>query len=127
MSNIVLDASAILAIVNAEKGTTEAMNYLKQGIMSTINFSETVYCLSRVNLSFAEARFIIKGLVSDIILFDEDQAYLTAEFKITTQKFGFSLGDCACLALAKLRHLPVVTADQAWKEMDLGIKIIMIR
>ena len=95
--------------------------------MSTINFSESVDCLNRANLSIDESRHIVKDLLSEIIPFDEDQACLATEFKILTKKLGLSLGDCACLALAKLRNFAVITADLAWKEIDLGPKIIFIR
>jgi ribonuclease VapC len=127
MSNIVFDASAIIAIINDEVGGKEVISYLKNGVMSAVNFSESVAFLNRASLSIDEARQIIKDLLADIILFDEDQAYLAAELKSSTKKFGLSLGDCACLALAKLRNLPVITADRAWKEVDLGIKIIFLR
>lgn len=127
MNSIVFDASAIIAIINDEVGGKEIINHLKHGIMSAVNFSESIHCLGRVNLSIIEARHIIKDLLSEIIFFDEEQACLAAELKILTKKHGFSLGDCACLALAKLRHLPVITADRAWKEIDLGIEIMFIR
>lgn len=40
---------------------------------------------------------------------------------------AFSLGDRACLALAMELKLPVVTADRAWIDLDLGIDICVIR
>lgn len=127
MTNIVFDASAIIAVVNDEVGGKEIFNYLKHGIMSTVNFSESINCLQRANISIPEAKEIVKDLLSEIILFDEEQASLTAEFKTATKKYGLSLGDCACLALAKIRDLPVITADRAWGNINLGIKVILIR
>ena len=50
-----------------------------------------------------------------------------ASFDEVTKQHGLSLGDRACLALAKLRNLPVLTADTIWKELDLGVKIKLIR
>jgi PIN domain nuclease of toxin-antitoxin system len=41
--------------------------------------------------------------------------------------FGLSLGDRACLALARMRRLPAVTADRAWARLDLGIAIELVR
>jgi ribonuclease VapC len=41
--------------------------------------------------------------------------------------YGLSLGDRACLALAMELKLPVVTADRAWIDLDLGIDICVIR
>lgn len=127
MSKFVFDASAVLAVINDEIGGKEITTYLKHSIMSAVNFSELVNCLARANISIHEARNIINDLLSEIIFFNEEQACLTAEFKIATKKYGFSLGDCACLALGKLHNVPVITADRVWKEVDLGLKIVLIR
>lgn len=127
MSNIVFDASAIIAIINDEVGSKEIISYLKRGIISSVNFSESVSFLNRANLSILEARQITKDLLLEVIVFDEEQACLAAEFKGLTNKYGLSLGDCACLALAKSRNLPAITADRAWKDIDLGVKVILIR
>jgi len=127
MSNIVFDASAAIAVINDEIGSNIVIDHLKHSVISTVNFSESVAILNRANISITEARDILKDLFSEIVLFDEDQACLAAEFKIASKKYGLSLGDCACLALAKLRNLAVVTADRAWTELNFGIKIILIR
>jgi ribonuclease VapC len=41
--------------------------------------------------------------------------------------YGLSLGDRACLALALTRGEPAVTADRQWAQLDLGIRIELIR
>ena len=46
MSNIVFDASAIIAIINDEVGSKEIISYLKRGIISSVNFSESVSFLN---------------------------------------------------------------------------------
>jgi ribonuclease VapC len=46
---------------------------------------------------------------------------------LPTMPSGLSLGDRACLALARLRDLPAVTADRAWAKLDLGIPIEVVR
>jgi PIN domain nuclease of toxin-antitoxin system len=43
------------------------------------------------------------------------------------QPFGLSLADRACLALAKQRGLPVLTADRIWQTLDLGVAVVLIR
>lgn len=127
MNKIVFDASAVLAIINDEIGGNEVMHHLKQGVMSTINFSEAIAVLGRANISISEARDLIGDLFSEIVLFDEEQACLAAEFKINSKKYGLSFGDCACLALAKVRGLAVLTADRGWKEINLGVNVVFIR
>jgi PIN domain nuclease of toxin-antitoxin system len=44
-----------------------------------------------------------------------------------TRSAGLSVGDRACLGLAKELDLPVVTADRMWASLDLGIEIELIR
>jgi PIN domain nuclease of toxin-antitoxin system len=127
MNKIVFDASAVIAAINGEAGKVEIIKYLKRGVISTVNFSESVSYLSRANLSSVEARNIVKDLIAEVIDFDEAQACLAAEFKIATKQYGFSLGDCACLALAKLNGWPVLTADKAWAKADLGVEVRLIR
>jgi PIN domain nuclease of toxin-antitoxin system len=40
---------------------------------------------------------------------------------------GHRLGDRACLALARERRIPALTADRAWRRLDLEIEIETIR
>lgn len=46
---------------------------------------------------------------------------------MTTKEFGLSLGDRACLALAGIKNLPVVTADKQWDKLKTDFKIIQLR
>ncbi len=40
---------------------------------------------------------------------------------------ALSMGDRACLGLALATGLPVVTADRAWRKLDLGIEVRTLR
>ncbi len=44
-----------------------------------------------------------------------------------TKAHGLSFGDRACLALAKSRKLTVLTTAKAWQELELGVKVQLIR
>jgi PIN domain nuclease of toxin-antitoxin system len=44
-----------------------------------------------------------------------------------TRAAGLSLGDRACLALARERRIPALTADRAWSHLQLGIEIQTVR
>jgi ribonuclease VapC len=59
--------------------------------------------------------------------FDRELAVGAAALLRPTTRFGLSLGDRACLALAALRDLPAVTADRAWAKLDLGIRVEVVR
>ena len=59
--------------------------------------------------------------------FDASHALTAASFRPATRQFDFSFADRACLATAALAKAPVLTADQDWTKVDLGIKIVLIR
>jgi ribonuclease VapC len=46
---------------------------------------------------------------------------------VATKRYGLSLGDRACLALAIERKAKVYTTDRNWKNLDLGIAVEVIR
>jgi PIN domain nuclease of toxin-antitoxin system len=62
-----------------------------------------------------------------VVDFTKRQSLFTAQFWPQTKQYGLSLGDRACLALAKERELPVLTTDRVWSKLNLGIKIEVVR
>jgi len=44
-----------------------------------------------------------------------------------TQRYGLSLGDRSCLALALTLNVPVYTTEQAWRNLKVGVPIHVIR
>jgi len=47
--------------------------------------------------------------------------------RASTRRFGLSLGDRACLALAQQLQAPVLTTDRVWERLDIGVPIVVIR
>jgi ribonuclease VapC len=62
-----------------------------------------------------------------IMPFTADDAEQTAELFSRTRHLGPSLGDRACLGLARRLGRPALTADRAWLEADLGVEVRAIR
>lgn len=54
-------------------------------------------------------------------------ARLTSVLRAVTRRYGLSLGDRACLALAMREQSRVLTADRAWLKLHLGVDIAVIR
>ena len=124
---VVLDSSAILAVLLYEAGNQIVAPLLAGGYVSTLNLSEV------------HARMLRRGTSPDIIWkrilslncvacpFTPDYARVAAELISATRPFGLSLGDRACLALAMERKAKVYTTDKAWQSLSLGIEIEVIR
>jgi ribonuclease VapC len=123
----ILDASALLAMLNGEPGGASVEPYLMGAGISSVNWSEVIQKLlaKKVITTGMQEDFQKLGLM--ILPFTTEQAELAASLWTTTQSIGLSLGDRACLALAMTLNLPVVTADRAWKALNLTISVQMIR
>ena len=127
MSDYVLDASALLALLNAEKGADLVQDVLPRAVLSAINLAEIVTRLVAVGMPENEIQEALTLLGLKIIPFVEEEAFQSGFLYANTQRFGLSLGDRACLALAKIRGATAVTADRAWKELNVGAKVKLIR
>ncbi len=127
MSGAVLDASAVLALLNAEKGAEAVQEVLTGAVISAVNLAEVVARLAAVGMPEQEIRETLALLGLDVVPFQEEQAFQAGFLKPQTRSSGLSLGDRACLALALERNVPAITADRAWKDLNLEIQIQLIR
>ncbi|MBO0778869.1 MAG: type II toxin-antitoxin system VapC family toxin [Ktedonobacteraceae bacterium] len=128
MSACVLDASALLALLNAESGNEQVVEAMSAGAaISLVNLSEVVAKLSEAGMPEAVIHKTLDSLGLDMVSFDAALAYQAGLLRPLTRHAGLSLGDRACLALAKNLGLPALTADRAWESLSLGIVIRVIR
>ena len=128
MGNWVMDSSAILAFLNREPGQDRAREILSEGaVVSTVNQSEIVSKLLESGVPEVEISLIFSYLDLKVVHFDEQAAWETARLRSITKTIGLSLGDRACLGLARQLQLPVATADKIWAKLTIGIAIEVIR
>lgn len=128
MSKAVLDASALLALLNQEPGAerlTDAV--MENSIMSAVNVAEVQAKLVDAGGDPDEVWKYVVGLISKIEPFSAEQAKISGTLIAKTKPLGLSLGDRSCLALAMSLKLPVFTADKSWSSLKLGIRIHPIR
>ena len=126
-NNIILDASAVLAFVNQELGKERVESVLGKAYISTINVAEVITHLANQGVTETEVEEVLEDLDLAIIPFDKRQSIVTGLLRPATKNFGLSLGDRACLSLAMIKQLPVLTADRIWLELNLQIDIQTIR
>jgi PIN domain nuclease of toxin-antitoxin system len=128
MNKVILDASALLALIKNEPGADKVEPLLGFIVMSSVNVSETASILLASEMSSQEAQDCLLPLISVIMPFDEEQAFYTAELRKHTKSKGLSLGDRACIALGIKMQLPVYTADSVWQDLQLDtVEIKLIR
>lgn len=127
MDSPVLDSSTILAVIFNEPGGDRVAPLLQGALLGSVNLAEvhTRLLLRSVPADFAWSRILSLGF--DVCPFDEGQARIAAELIARTRPLGLSLGDRACLALAIQRKATAYTTDRAWKTLDLGIEVEVIR
>ena len=127
MSKYVLDASAVLALLNQEPGMGRVEAVLADSCLGTINYCEVLGKLIDAGVPEQDARESVELLNVEIVSFDTDMARLAAVLRPTTKKLGLSLGDRSCLALALSRRNTAVTAERVWPRLKIGVKIELIR
>lgn len=125
--SVALDTSAVLALLFDEPGRERVDPVVDEALISAVNLAEIVSKLVESGYEDAEAERAIDGLLPLVVPFDIPQAVDAGALRRETRQFGLSLGDRACLALARRELARVLTADRVWADLDLGIEIEVIR
>jgi len=96
-------------------------------MICAVNACEVAAKIVIAGRSVEDAKFILLSTGVEIVDFDVDLALAAGGMIAETNSHGLSLGDRACLALAARENLPALTADRAWKGVDVGVEIQFIR
>ncbi len=127
MADIVLDSSAVLALLNEEPGAERVEEVLDQALLSAVNLAEIVAKLVEKGATPDDVNIVIGALSCRIIDLDRVDAMRTGLLRHQTRSKGLSLGDRACLAVALRHGASVLTTDRAWKDIDVGIDVELLR
>jgi len=128
VNRVVLDASALLALLNGEPGAEKLTpQLLSTAASSTVNLAEVQAKLVDRGLDPADAWEATLAPVRDAVDFTSEHARIAGTLIAQTRSLGLSLGDRACLALALSLKAPVYTADKSWKNLKLGVRVHVIR
>ncbi|MEG3093468.1 type II toxin-antitoxin system VapC family toxin [Sphingomonas sp. PB1R3] len=128
MTSVVMDASAVLALVRDEPGADKVALHVGLAAISAVNLQEVIKELSLSGLDVETIRELLDELRLDVRAHDIEAAYLAAGLHTQTKEFGRGLGDRSCLALAMQLGVPALTADREWKKVKVkGLKVEHIR
>ncbi|KAK0340944.1 hypothetical protein LTR94_028446, partial [Friedmanniomyces endolithicus] len=100
-SKVVLDASALLCLLNDEPGADRVVDVLTRSIIGTANLAEVVSKLRDRGLPL-------------------DEALIIGDLRPSTKALGLSLGDRACLALAIDLQAEMFTTDGPLASAEVG-------
>lgn len=129
MSSVVLDASALLALLKGEPGGIKVASVIADTAISVVNLSEVVSHFVRASMPTRDVEDMLNALPFSLVPADASLAWEAGRLRADTAEAGLSLGDRFCLALAKRDGLPAWTADKAWKTVAgaANVKIVLIR
>ena len=123
----VLDASAVLCLLQEEKGAERVAQALPAAIIGAVNYSEVVGKLTEAGIDGSTVDGLVDKLQLTVIPFDRAQARLAGSLRATTRKLGLSLGDRACLALATAHGATALTCERIWTKFEAPCKVETLR
>lgn len=132
----ILDASALIAWLNDERGAATIERLLPVCGIVAVNLAEAYERTdTRDPADLDEVADDLSALGLTLLPFETDDAkyvpLIREEGRRTATRGeeamvipdGLSLGDCCCLAAAMRRDLPVITDDTAWQTLGLGLTV----
>jgi len=124
----VLDASAALAVILGERRAHHLTGkILQNAVISTVNLAEVQSKLVRAGYDAEDAWKDAVSITSAIEPYTAEQAKIAGTLIAQTQNHGLSLGDRSCLAVAIMLNATVYTTDRIWQDLQVGVKIHILR
>jgi ribonuclease VapC len=119
MTSVVLDASAVLALVRDERGADKVAPHIGRAVISAVDLQEVIKELLICGLDEVTIREVLGELRLDVRAHDADAAYAAAVLYAQTHQYCRELGGRSCLALAAQLGVPALTADPELKNVKV--------
>ncbi len=126
---IVLDASALLTLLNQELGWDVVARQVRNeaATISAINYAEVLQKAVRLDIVVERVDAQMEALGITVSSFGRLDARLAASFY--RHRSGLSLADRVCLALARSLSSTAYTADRTWEAWasEFDVQVVVIR
>ncbi len=126
-STVVLDASALLALIFEEQGSAVVAARIDSAAISSVNLAEAASKMIDRGHAPDEVTAALSTARLHVVPFDAELALASARLRTATRKSGLSLGDRACIVTAQALGVSAMTGDSEWARLDLGVRIELIR
>jgi ribonuclease VapC len=127
VTSVVLDASAVIAVLNSEPGAEVVLGAIAGALISAVNYSEVLKKAIERCQTTRPIAALLHSYSVEIVPFDEALAAASAELFPATKQHGLSFADRACLALDVQRKCKVFTSERSMGLVSLPIKVKLIR
>jgi ribonuclease VapC len=127
VSEVILDASALLAFLRKEPGGKRVEAVLGQSMISAVNLTEVASKAIDHGGTVVGISNSLLQLPVRVVPFGSDDAIIAGSLRAATRSKGLSLGDRCCLALGVKTGLLVLTTEGKWSEVDVGVRVEVIK
>ena len=129
MTHVVLDASAILALLKGERGASKVAGVIADASVCAVNQAEVISHFVHLGAPLEDIRAMLGALPYIVVPADDALAWEAGSLRSMTASAGLSLGDRFCLALAKRLGVATYTANKAWRDIasEAGVKVVLVR
>jgi ribonuclease VapC len=128
----VLDASAVMALLHDEEGSSAVVDAIAEGAtISVVNWAEVLSNVAADGDDPQEvaSRLSVNGdeVVIGVEALTAADCIQVGRLRPITKAQGLSLADRACLVLAERLDVPALTTDREWARADVGAEVRLIR
>lgn len=127
---VLLDASCVLAWLHDEPGWREVDDCITTAYVTAVNLAEVITRVQRDGRDgmLVAGGFVESGLtVVPVGLSDIAMVARVRQADAAGARRGLSLGDVVCLSYGWAQEMDIWTADRAWADLGLPVKVTVIR
>jgi PIN domain nuclease of toxin-antitoxin system len=125
---IVLDSSAVLAVILSEPGAERVRAVFPQAVISAASLAEILTKSVQRGFDLQGSIERIRGFGLQVHPVEEGHALLAAHiFSRASRELDLSLGDRLCIALAMTLQCEMLTSDGGMLRYDAGVPVTNFR